>query len=89
MFPLAGSLLALTGGAGRGLFREGLRHHVSGAAAQRGGRPTRTRSPASMQFGMGMLAAACVVLGLGATWFLPVFDPITQQATGRPHERRR
>jgi hydrogenase-4 component B len=31
---------------------------------------------------MAILALACVLLGLGATWFLPVFDPITTQAFG-------
>jgi hydrogenase-4 component B len=35
-----------------------------------------------MRLGMGLLAAACFVLGLGATWILPVFDPITEQALG-------
>ena len=39
-----------------------------------------------MRVGMGMLAAACVALGLGATWFLPVFDPITQQAMRRTRQ---
>src|SRR5207237_2353643 len=36
----------------------------------------------SMRIGMGILAAGCIALGLGATWFLPIFDPITQQAMG-------
>jgi len=31
---------------------------------------------------MGILAAGCVALGLGATWFLPIFDPITEQTMG-------
>jgi hydrogenase-4 component B len=31
---------------------------------------------------MAILAVACVVLGLGATWFVPVFAPITQNALG-------
>jgi hydrogenase-4 component B len=35
-----------------------------------------------MRLGMGFLAAGCVALGLGATWFLPVFDPITEQLIG-------
>jgi hydrogenase-4 component B len=39
-------------------------------------------SPASMQIGMGILAAGCVALGLGATWFVRLFDPITSQALG-------
>jgi hydrogenase-4 component B len=32
--------------------------------------------------GMGILTAGCLALGLGASWFLPVFDSITQQAMG-------
>jgi hydrogenase-4 component B len=36
----------------------------------------------SMRLGMGFLATACFVLGLGATWVLPAFDPITQQVLG-------
>jgi hydrogenase-4 component B len=31
---------------------------------------------------MGILAASCVVLGLGASWILPMFDSITQLALG-------
>ena len=69
-------------GAGGGLFREGVRHSVSRAAAQRGSRRAREEAPLSMRAGMAILAAGCVALGLGATWFVPVFDPITQQALG-------
>src|SRR5450759_3409836 len=35
-----------------------------------------------MQYAMALLAAACFVLGLGASWILPAFDPITRQALG-------
>jgi hydrogenase-4 component B len=35
-----------------------------------------------MRIGSGLLALGCVVLGLGASWFLPIFDPITEQAFG-------
>jgi hydrogenase-4 component B len=31
---------------------------------------------------MAILAAACLVLGLGAAWILPFFDPITAQTMG-------
>jgi hydrogenase-4 component B len=31
---------------------------------------------------MAALAVLCVALGVGATWFMRVFDPITQQALG-------
>jgi len=36
----------------------------------------------SMRIGMGILATACFVLGLGATWFLPLFDRITEPGFG-------
>jgi hydrogenase-4 component B len=35
-----------------------------------------------MRTGMAILAVACVALGLGATWFLPVFAPVTQNLLG-------
>jgi len=35
-----------------------------------------------MRAGMGILAAGAIALGLGASWFLSVFDPITFQAMG-------
>ena len=41
-----------------------------------------TEAPLSMTAGMAGLALACIVLGLGATWFIPLFAPITQQALG-------
>jgi hydrogenase-4 component B len=31
---------------------------------------------------MGWLTAACLALGLGVTWFLPVFDALTEQQLG-------
>ena len=31
---------------------------------------------------MAILAACCVAFGIGGTWFLPVFDPITAQTLG-------
>ena len=39
-------------------------------------------APGSMLIGMGWLTAACVGLGLGATWFLPIFDSLTGQLLG-------
>ncbi len=38
--------------------------------------------PFSMRSAMAILAVTCLVLGLGAAWFLPVFDPITTRAFG-------
>ena len=39
-------------------------------------------APVEMRAGMGILAAGCVALGLGAAWFVPVFDSITEQTLG-------
>src|SRR5258707_1068479 len=39
-------------------------------------------APRSMLVGMGWLAASCVALGLGATWFLPLFDTMNEQLLG-------
>ena len=80
-FPIAGALLALTAALAAACFVKAfgisfLALPRSQAAAQ------AHESPRSMQIGMGILAAGCVLLGLGATWFLPVFDPVTAQAFG-------
>src|SRR5262249_12814800 len=41
----------------------------------------------TMLFGMGLLTAACVFLGLFPTTFLKLFDPLTQQLTGQQLSR--
>lgn len=81
MFPLAGSLLALTAALAAACFVKAfgipfLALPRSPAAAN------AIESGRAMQAGMGLLAAACFALGLGATWIFPMFDPITQQALG-------
>ena len=40
-----------------------------------------------MRLGMGLLAVACVALGLFPTQFIRLLDPVTQQLTGRAIER--
>src|SRR5258708_10366125 len=40
-------------------------------------------APRSMLVGMGCLTVACLSLGLGATWFLHVFDALTEQLLGQ------
>jgi hydrogenase-4 component B len=80
-FPIAGAMLALTAALAAACFVKAFgisflalpRSLAAGAAHE---------SPRSMQIGMAILAAACVLLGLGATWFLPVFDAVTAQAFG-------
>jgi hydrogenase-4 component B len=81
MFPIAGSLLALTAALAAACFVKAfaipflaLPRSEAAANAQ--------ESPLSMQIASGMLALGCIVLGLGASWFLPIFDPITDQAFG-------
>ncbi len=81
MFPIAGALLALTAALAAACFVKAfgipfLALPRSEAAA------TAQESAPAMRLGMALLAVACFVLGLGATWILPAFDPITQQALG-------
>jgi hydrogenase-4 component B len=83
MFPIAGSLLALTAALAAACFVKAfgipfLALPRSQAAA------TAPEAAPAMQYAMALLAAACFVLGLGASWILPAFDPITQQALGVP-----
>src|SRR5258708_7585923 len=40
-------------------------------------------APRTMLVGMGWLTVACAALGLGATWFLPAFDAMTEQLLGQ------
>ncbi len=81
MFPVAGALLALTAALAAACFVKAF--GITFLALPRSGEAERAReAPTSMRLGMAVLAAACVVLGIGAVWFLPVFDPITAQAMG-------
>ena len=81
VFPVAGALLALTAALAAACFVKAF--GISFLALPRSENAAQAREVgASMQIGMGILAAGCVALGLGATWFLPVFDPITAQALG-------
>jgi hydrogenase-4 component B len=79
VFPLAGALLALTAALAAACFVKAF--GITFLALPRSEEAQNAREVSlSMRIGMGILAAECVVLGLGASWFLPVFDPITQQA---------
>ena len=80
-FPIAGALLALTAALAAACFVKAFgitflalprSDHAAGAS----------EAPTTMKTGMAGLAVACVVLGLGATWFIPVFAPVTQRAFG-------
>lgn len=83
IFPIAGSLLALTGALAAACFVKAF--GITFLALPRGEGAERAREAnGSMIAGMGTLAAACAALGLGATWFIPVFDGVTRQLLGVP-----
>ncbi|HWC00783.1 MAG TPA: proton-conducting transporter membrane subunit, partial [Bryobacteraceae bacterium] len=78
IFPIAGSLLALTAALAAACFVKAF--GISFLARPRGSGAESAREVGlPMLAGMGLLAAACVLLGLGSGWFLPMFDPITAQ----------
>jgi hydrogenase-4 component B len=80
-FPIAGALLALTAALAATCFVKAF--GITFLALPRSENAERaSESPISMQIGMAGLAATCVGLGLGATWFIPVLAPITQHAFG-------
>jgi hydrogenase-4 component B len=81
VFPIAGALLALTAALAAACFVKAF--GISFLALPRSGHAAAAREcPLSMRAGMSILAALCVALGLGATWFLPIFDSITAAALG-------
>jgi len=81
VFPIAGALLALTAALAATCFVKAF--GISFLALPRSENAAQAcEVSVSMRIGMGILAAGCVVLGLGATWILPVFDSITAQAFG-------
>ena len=79
--PIAGALLALTAALASACFVKAfgitflaLPRSANAGNAVEVGRPMRA--------GMALLALACILLGLGATWCLPAFDGITRQVFG-------
>ena len=81
MFPIAGSLLALTAALAAACFVKAFA--IPFLALPRSNEAADAQEVSlSMRAGMTVLAVGCVALGLGATWFVRVFDPITQQALG-------
>ncbi len=82
LFPLAGSMLALTGALAAACFVKAFA--ITFLALPRGTECRHVHEvPRSMVAGMGALTMACVALGLGATWFVPIFDPLTEQLLGQ------
>ena len=81
LFPIAGSMLALTGALAAACFVKAFA--ITFLALPRGAESSPVHeAPRSMLAGMGWLTLACAVLGLGATWFLPVFGSMTEQLLG-------
>jgi len=82
LFPLAGSMLALTGALAAACFVKAFA--ITFLALPRGAKASHAHeAPRSMLVGMGTLTAGCVSLGLGVTWFLPVFNAMTEQLLGQ------
>ena len=80
-FPIAGAMLALTAALAAACFVKAF--GITFLALPRSENAERaTEAPLSMRAGMAGLAITCIVLGLGATWFVPIFAPITQHAFG-------
>jgi len=81
LFPIAGSMLALTGALAAACFVKAF--GITFLALPREAESRQVHeAPRSMLIGMGWLTTACVALGLGVTWFLPVFDDMTEQVFG-------
>ena len=78
VFPIAGSLLALTGAlAAAGFVRA---FGIGFLALPRSSQATHAHEAhPSMLAGMAALAALCIALGLGATLWLPILDPLVVQ----------
>jgi hydrogenase-4 component B len=83
MFPIAGALLALTAALAAACFVKAFGIPFLALPRSEAAATAKEAGPA-MRYAMAGLAAACFVLGLGATWILPLFDPITQRALGIP-----
>jgi len=82
LFPLAGSMLALTGALAAACFVKAFA--ITFLALPRGAGSSHVHeSPRSMLVGMGILTMSCLALGLGVTWFLPVFNAMTEQLLGQ------
>jgi len=81
MFPIAGSLLALTAALAAACFVKAFAIPFLALPRSEQASNAKEASP-TMLAGMGVLAVGCVALGLGATWLVRIFDPITQQTLG-------
>src|SRR5262249_33960847 len=82
MFPLSGAMLAMTSALAAACFVKAF--GISFLAQPRSEHAAQAKEVSKpMLWGMGLLAAACVFLGLFPTLFLNVFDALTFQLTGQ------
>jgi hydrogenase-4 component B len=82
LFPLAGSMLALTGALAAACFVKAFAITFLALPREAESRNAH-EAPRTMLIGMSCLTFACLALGLGATWFLPVFGGMTEQLLGQ------
>jgi hydrogenase-4 component B len=82
VFPLSGAMLALTGALAAACFVKAF--GITFLAQPRTEHAQHAHeAPRTMLAGMGLLAGACVFLGLFPTAFIRLMDPVTQQLTAQ------
>ncbi|MCI0539435.1 MAG: hydrogenase 4 subunit B, partial [Verrucomicrobiales bacterium] len=82
MFPLSGAILALTSALAAACFVKAF--GITFLAQPRSAHAAQAHEAGpTMRLGQAILTAACVFLGLFPTFFLKLFDPLTQQLMGR------
>ena len=78
VFPIAGSLLALTGALAAACFVRAF--GIGFLALPRSSEAAHAHEAHPMMLaGMGVLAGLCIALGLGATLWIPMLDPLVNQ----------
>jgi hydrogenase-4 component B len=82
MFPLSGAMLALTGALAAACFVKAFGITFLAQPRSKEAKHAHEAAP-TMLWGMGLLTAACVFLGLFPTLFLKLLDPVTLQLTGQ------
>jgi hydrogenase-4 component B len=82
VFPLSGTMLALTGALAAACFVKAFGITFLAQPRSEHAASAREASP-SMRFGMALLTLACVLLGLFPTTFLRLMDSVTAQLTGQ------
>ncbi len=82
IFPLSGAMLALTGALAAACFVKAF--GITFLAQPRSEHAAHAHEAApTMLLGMGLLAGACLALGLFPVQFVRLLDPLTQQLTGQ------